>query len=77
MSRLNKKTEEKVNTIVSQIEGLLLEVPPKNETEENELLSTFSDVICQFDTDIAIEVMNNFGVIGKKQSLNIKIKYGY
>ena len=77
MSRLNKKTEEKVNTILSEIEELFLEMPPKNETEESELLSTFSNVICQFDTDIAREVMDKFGEIGKKHSLNIKIKYGY
>ena len=77
MSRLNKKTEEKVNTIVSEIEVLLLENPLKSNNEESQLLSTFSSVICQFDADIAIEVMNKFGDIGKKQSLSIKIEYGY
>lgn len=62
------------NTIISEISGLMLEEPPKN---KEIFLGYLSSIICQFDTDIAIDVMNEFGEEGKQEALAIKINYGY
>jgi len=45
--------------------------------DKSSMLSYFSAVICQLDTDIAIEVMEHFGEEGKHQSKAIKVNYGY
>jgi hypothetical protein len=62
------------NTIISEIRGLMLEEPPK---DKEIFLGYLSSIICQFDTDIAIDVMNEFGEEGKQEALAIKINYGY
>ena len=62
------------NTIISEISGLMLEEPPK---DKEVFLGYLSSIICQFDTDIAIDVMNEFGEEGKQEALGIKINYGY
>ena len=46
-------------------------------TDKSSMLSYFSAVICQLDTDIAIEVMEHFGEEGKHQATAIKVNYGY
>jgi hypothetical protein len=69
-----KKHEAVVNTIISEIQGLMVEEPPK---DKGIVLSYISSIICQFDTDVAIEVMKEFGEEGKNQALSIKINYGY
>ena len=63
-----------INYIVSNIEGLLSE---HNIKDKESFLGDISSILCQFDTDIAIEVMNNFGDVGKNQALAIKVNYGY
>ena len=75
--KLDKERQGKVNTIISEIEGFMFEIPPKYETDKESMLSYFSAVICQLDTDIAIEVMEHFGEEGKHQSKAIKVNYGY
>jgi hypothetical protein len=71
--------QEKINYIASTIENseFAYGQMPTNE----EFLSMVSNIICQFDTDIAIEVMNKmekrFGEIAKEQALCIKVNYGY
>jgi hypothetical protein len=71
--------QEKINYITSTIENseLAHNKMPTNE----EFLSVVSVIICQFDTDIAIGVMNKlekrFGEIAKQQALSIKVNYGY
>lgn len=62
------------NTIISEIQGLMLEEPPK---DKEVFLGYLSSIICQFDTDIAIDVMEEFGDVGKQEALAIKINYGY
>ncbi len=74
------KTKESItNYITSIIENS--EVANGQMPTPDEFLSMCSDIICQFDTDIAIQVMNNlterFGEDAKQQSLAIKINYGY
>jgi hypothetical protein len=77
MKKMDKERLRKVNTITSEIEGFLMEFPPQYETDKESILGYFSNVICQLDTDIAIEVMNQFGKEGKNQALAIKVNYGY
>ena len=69
--------EEKVNTIVSEIEAFMFEFTPQNKSDKESMLSYFSSMLCALDTDIAIEVMKQLGDEGKQQALAIKINYGY
>ena len=74
MSKLDKEREGKVNTILSEIEGIQLELDIQN---WDVLLGYISNIICQLDTDIAIEVMEQLGEEGKREALAIKVNYGY
>ena len=46
-----------------------------------EYLSLMSDIICQFDTGVAIEVMEGlkerYGDLATNQAMAIKVNYGY
>lgn len=77
MSKLDKERLSKVNTIISEMEGFMSEFEPFNEIEKESMLGYFSSIICQLDTDIAIEVMNHFGKAGEHQAMAIKVNYGY
>jgi hypothetical protein len=73
MGKFNTK-EEKVNTLVSEIRNFISEAEP----EDTEMfLAYLSDIMCVFDTDIAIEVLENFGEEGKEQAIGIKVRWGY
>ncbi len=74
MSKLDKERQGKVNTIISEIEGIQLELDIQN---WDVLLGYISNIICQLDTDIAIEVMEHFGKAGEHQAMAIKVNYGY
>jgi len=77
-SRIKDRAKQgKVNTITSEIEGFMLEFEPNSKEDKASMLSYFSAIVCQLDTDIAIDVMENFGEEGKNQALAIKINYGY
>jgi len=65
---------KKVNHITSSVKEIISD---SNITELSDFLSSISEVLCQLDTDIAIEVMNNFGEEGKHQAMSIKVNYGY
>ena len=49
--------------------------------ELEEYLSLMSDIICQFDTDVAIQVMDGlkerYGDLATNQAMAIKVNYGY
>jgi hypothetical protein len=64
----------KINTIISEIRGLILETNP---SDEDSFLNYIGNMLCQFDTDVAIEVMNDLGDEGKREALRIKVVYGY
>jgi hypothetical protein len=70
---------EKINYITSAIENS--EFANGHIPTNDEFLYFVSEIICQFDTDIAIEVMDKlekrFGKIAKQQALTIKVNYGY
>jgi hypothetical protein len=74
-----KTKEEKINYIVSTIAES--EIANGQKPTNEEFLSIVRDIICQFDTDIAIDVMENlterFGQAAKDQALIIRINYGY
>jgi hypothetical protein len=71
--------QKKINYISSIIENS--EFSYGQVPTNDEFLAFVSDIICEFDTDIAIEVMNKlekrFGKIAKQQALTIKVNYGY
>jgi len=74
------KTKESIaNYIASTIKNS--EVANDQKPTPDEFLSMCSDIICQFDTDVAIQVMDKlterFGEDAKQQSLSIKVNYGY
>jgi hypothetical protein len=71
---MDKKRQGKANSITMDLWNMLSE---HNIVDKQSFLSDISSIICELDTDIAIEVMNNFGEEGKYQSDAIKINYGY
>ena len=71
---MGKERQGKANSITMDLENLLSE---HSIIDKKSFLSDISSIICELDTDIAIEVMNNFGEEGKYQSDAIKVNYGY
>ena len=71
---MDKERQGKANSITMDLWNMLSE---HNIVDKQSFLSDMSSIICELDTDIAIEVMNNFGEEGKYQSDAIKINYGY
>jgi len=71
---MDKKRQGKANSITMDLWNMLSE---HNIVDKQSFLSDISSIICELDTDIAIEVMNNFGEEGKYQSDSIKVNYGY
>ena len=71
---MDKERQGKANSITMDLENLLSE---HSIIDKESFLSDISSIICELDTDIAIEVMNNFGEEGKYQSDAIKVNYGY
>ena len=69
-----REKKHRVNTIIMDIESLLSE---HKITDRESFLGDLSNIICQFDTDIAIEVMEQFGKEGEDQAMAIKVNYGY
>jgi len=63
-----------INTITMDLSDMIHEHKIK---DKDEFLNSISNIICQLDTDIAIEVMESFGKEGKNIALGIKINYGY
>lgn len=76
MSKLDTERQGKVNTIISEMEELISELKPMN-TEKEIIISYIANILCQLDTDIAIEVMEGLGKDGKHQAMAIKVNYGY
>jgi hypothetical protein len=76
MSKLDKQRQGKANTIIFEIEDFLSENGTNGGLYERDVLEYFADIICQLDTDIAIEVMEHFPE-GKDIARMIKIEYGY
>lgn len=67
-----------INTITSTLQGS--DFVYSGIMTNEEYLNLFSQVICQFDTDIAIAVMEKLSVTFKEandEALSIKINYGY
>ena len=71
---MDKERQGKANSITMDLWNMLSE---HNIVDKQSFLSDMSSIICELDTDIAIEVMNNFGEEGKYQSDAIKVNYGY
>lgn len=76
MGKLDKQRQGKANTIIMDIEEFLSENGTNGGLYETDVLEYFADIICQLDTDIAIEVMEHFPE-GKDIARMIKIEYGY
>ena len=63
------REQKRINYLISTIRD--------NQYDKEDYLGACCDIICQFDTDIAIEVMEHFGEEGKHQAKAIKVNYGY
>ena len=72
--KLDKERQGKANSIKSDLRNLLSE---HSIVDKESFLSDISSIICQLDTDVAIDVMEDFGEEGKYQSTAIKVNYGY
>ena len=72
--RANREQDAKINVITSNIEELINYYDFDN---KEDFLGSMSEIICQFDTDIAIGVMERLGPEGKEQAMTIKVNYGY
>ena len=68
--KLDKERQTKVNHITMDMLDMINEHGIK---DKETFLSDLSSIICQLDTDIAINVMENFGQEGKNQALAIKV----
>jgi len=70
-----KLPESKLNTIVSDIQDILLETEPKH---SKEILQSITSILCEWDTDIAIEVMDEIRTDEANEcSRWVKVTYGY
>ena len=72
--KLDKQRKKKSNHITLSMIDMINE---HKISDKQTFLSDMSSVICQLDTDIAIDVMENFGEEGKYESTAIKVNYGY
>lgn len=72
--KLDNERQGKANSITMDLENIIYE---HKISDLESFLSDVSSIICRLDTDIAIEVMENFGEEGKRQSHAIKVNYGY
>lgn len=70
-----KLPESKLNTIVSDIQDILLETEPKH---SETILQGITNILCEWDTDIAIEVMDEIRTDEANEcSRWVKVTYGY
>ncbi len=64
---------KRINYLISTIRD--------NQYDKEDYLGVCCDIICQFDTDIAIKVMeglvDNFGEDAEYQAMAVKVNYGY
>lgn len=71
------KMSKEVNYLISTIR----DNDVCNGVELEDYLSLMSDIICQFDTDVAIKVMEglkeSYGDLATNQARAIKVNYGY
>jgi hypothetical protein len=66
--------QKQINYITSTVKEFI------NDQNPNDLeifLGHIREIICQFDTDVAISVLNEFGDEGKEQAMVVKVSYGY
>ncbi len=72
--KLDKQRKKKSNHITLSMIDMINE---HKISDKQTFLSDMSSVICQLDTDIAIDVMENFGEEGVYEATAIKVNYGY
>ena len=71
--KLDKERQQKANAIKQDTIELL-----SLTTNHKDTLNNISNIICELDTDIAINVMEQINTEESiQQTLSIKIKYGY
>lgn len=68
------KKIEKINTIICDMESL---IQRHDIWDKDSFLGDISSILCVFDTDIAIEVLKEFGEEGEYHAHAIKVNYGY
>lgn len=71
--KLDQERQEKVNSITSDVEELLIDAINTEDT-----LSCISSILCQLDTDIALDVMEQINTRESNyQAMAIRVNYGY
>jgi hypothetical protein len=73
MSRFLSK-QERINVLTSEVRNFIEEQKPEN---MEMFMGYISSMLCVFDTDIAIAVLEQFGEEGKQEALGIKVRWGY
>ena len=68
------KQQAKINCIIMDMQSIIYE---HKITDMESFLGDMSSILCELDTDIAIEVMKDFGKAGEHQAMAIKVNYGY
>jgi hypothetical protein len=66
--------QKQINYVTSTVQEFVNE---HNLDDLEPFLSCLRQILCQFDTDVAISVLNEFGDEGKKQAMVVKVTYGY
>jgi len=79
MPKLNKEDQIKANCLQSDLYNMLHECCTPEGPSESLILSYFSDLMesAKVNTDVTIEVLEQFGDDGKDLARNLKIKWGY
>ena len=72
--KLDKERQAKANCIKSDLRNILSE---NNIVDKESFFANIASMISHLDTDIAINVMEDFGKIGKEYAMTIKVTYGY
>jgi len=72
--KLDSEKMGKANSIAFDVNNLLSE---HNIQDRESFFCDISAILCQLDTDIAINVLERFKGEGQEQALAIKVNYGY
>jgi len=74
MPKLDQERQRKANSILSDAKELL----EYSKDDEANATQSLSAIICQLDTDIAINVMEGLRTShGDNEAMAIKVNYGY
>ena len=79
MPKLSKEDQIKANCLYSDLSNMLHECCTAEGPSKDLILSYFSDLMesAKVNTDVTIEVLEQFGDEGREEARNLKVKWGY